>query len=367
MPDFRAASEVIREAIARRVFPGAVVEVGSPTRPVWQAAFGSLTYDAGAAAVAGRHHLRPGVADQGHGDRHRRDARPSSRACWGSTTPSPRTCRNGPAPSSAGVTIRDLLSHCSGLPDHRPLFQEAEGEDAFVRTICALPLEYAPRSQRDLQRPRLHPAGLHPRAAAPSLEHRFAAFWAQAGAGEELQFRPPAKWRARIAPTEFDPWRGRLLVGEVHDDNCFAMGGVAGHAGLFGTASAVGAFARHVLQVLDGRAGAFSRASIVEFTTRRGGVPGSSRALAWDTMLPTSSCGTRMSARAIRPHRLHRHQPVAGSGGRLLRGAAHEPRPPVTRRRRHHAGAPRVPRCGDGGAGQRLTASADRATGRGPA
>ena len=88
-------------------------------------------------------------------------------------------------------------------------------------------------------------------------------------------------------------------MGEVHDENCFAMGGVAGHAGLFGTASAVGAFARHVLQVLDGRAGGFSQASIVEFTTRRGDVPGSSRALAWDTMLPTSSCGTRMSARAI--------------------------------------------------------------------
>ena len=52
MPDFRAASEVIREAITSRVFPGAVVEVGSPTQPVWQASFGSLTYDAAAEAVA---------------------------------------------------------------------------------------------------------------------------------------------------------------------------------------------------------------------------------------------------------------------------------------------------------------------------
>ena len=95
------------------------------------------------------------------------------------------------------------------------------------------------------------------------------------------------------------PWRGRLLVGEVHDENCFAMGGVAGHAGLFGTARAVGAFARHVLQVLDGRSGEFSKETIVEFVKRRDEIPGSSRALAWDTMLSTSSCGTRMSARAV--------------------------------------------------------------------
>ena len=100
-------------------------------------------------------------------------------------------------------------------------------------------------------------------------------------------------------PTEIDPWRGRLLVGEVHDENCFALGGVAGHAGLFGTAPAVGAFARHVLQVLDGRTGVFPAGVAATFTTRRDGVPGSSRALGWDTMLPTSSCGTRMSAAAF--------------------------------------------------------------------
>ena len=119
------------------------------------------------------------------------------------------------------------------------------------------------------------------------------------GLVSDLQFHPPALWHSRTAPTRVDPWRGRLLVGEVDDDNAWALGGAAGHAGLFGTASAVGDYARHVLQVLDGRVGAFRRETVDTFVTRRSEVPGSSRALGWDTMLPTSSCGTRMSARAF--------------------------------------------------------------------
>src|SRR5205823_14533060 len=49
----------------------------------------------------------------------------------------------------------------------------------------------------------------------------------------------------------------------------------------------------------DRRAGGFRRATLEEFVTKRRDVPGSSRALGWDTMLPTSSCGTKMSPRAF--------------------------------------------------------------------
>jgi CubicO group peptidase (beta-lactamase class C family) len=102
-----------------------------------------------------------------------------------------------------------------------------------------------------------------------------------------------------MAPTHVDPWRGHLLLGEVDDENAWALGGIAGHAGLFGTAAAVGDYARHVLQVLGGRTGAFRTETLRTFVTRRSDIPGSSRALGWDTMLPTSSCGTRMSPRAF--------------------------------------------------------------------
>jgi serine-type D-Ala-D-Ala carboxypeptidase len=124
--------------------------------------------------------------------------------------------------------------------------------------------------------------------------HRLASFFT----AEPLRFNPPRTWRERIAPTEIDAWRGRLLVGEVHDENTWALGGVAGHAGLFGTAAAVGAFARATLRTIAGEALLAAPATMQTFIQRTS-IPGSSRALGWDTMLPTSSCGTRMSPTAI--------------------------------------------------------------------
>ncbi len=90
-------------------------------------------------------------------------------------------------------------------------------------------------------------------------------------------------------------------VGEVHDNYAAALGGVAGHAGLFGTAAAVGVFARVVLRAARGDDAVpppWTPAMVARFTTKST-VPGSSRALGWDTMLPTSSCGTRMSPSAF--------------------------------------------------------------------
>ena len=98
-----------------------------------------------------------------------------------------------------------------------------------------------------------------------------------------------------------DPRRGRDLVGEVHDNYAAALGGVAGHAGLFGSAPAVGGFARAVLRAARGEHGGrqpLLAGSGPPFITKTA-VPGSSRALGWDTMLPTSSCGTRMSPQAF--------------------------------------------------------------------
>jgi len=98
-----------------------------------------------------------------------------------------------------------------------------------------------------------------------------------------------------------DARHGRLLVGEVHDDYAAALGGVAGHAGLFGTSSAVGAFARTVLRAArgDARQPPPLTPDLVALFTTKSSVPGSSRALGWDTMLPTSSCGTRLSSLAF--------------------------------------------------------------------
>src|SRR5262249_22615413 len=93
---------------------------------------------------------------------------------------------------------------------------------------------------------------------------------------------------------------GRLLVGEVHDANCWALGGAAGHAGLFGSAPAVGAFAQLVLRgILQDDATLASPATLRTVIQRTTGIPPSTRAPWWDTMKPTSSCGTRLSLTAI--------------------------------------------------------------------
>jgi CubicO group peptidase (beta-lactamase class C family) len=130
------------------------------------------------------------------------------------------------------------------------------------------------------------------------LSSQFDRLWSELGPSEDLRFTPPREWRDRTAPTELDLWRARLLQGEVHDENTWALGGAAGHAGLFGTVGAVGAFARSVLQTLAG-SHALARADTMITFASRLDVPGSSRALAWDTMLPTSSCGTKLSAASI--------------------------------------------------------------------
>src|SRR6185436_19270733 len=100
---------------------------------------------------------------------------------------------------------------------------------------------------------------------------------------KDTLYRPPPELLPRIAPTENDPWRGKVLRGEVHDENAAALGGVAPHAGLFGTAPDLARFAQMLLNggVLEHQR-LVSRETLERFT-KRAGVADSSRALGWDT------------------------------------------------------------------------------------
>ena len=287
---------MLENAIAERAFPAASIEVGTANQILWRDAFGRLTFDANArpaaddtifdlASLTKVLATTPFVMQQ------------VERGALGLDDTVARHIAGWRGVDRAGVTLRDLLAHCSGLPSWRPFFRELNGRAAYEAAICAEPLEYAPRAQSIYSDLDFMLLGFILEDRAP-LNERFTALLAQMGVVEEIQFTPPPLWRARIAPTENDPWRGRLLVGEVQDENAWALGGIAGHAGLFGTAAAVGSCARHVMQILGGRTGAVMRSTLETFITRRD-VPGSSRALGWDTMLPTSSCGTRLSLRAF--------------------------------------------------------------------
>src|SRR5262249_30713303 len=174
-----------------------------------------------------------------------------------------------------------------------------QGRREFEHDICALPLEYAPRTRSVYSDLGFILLGfLIEDCGGASLASQFAAL----GFDPTLTFELPQDVRRRAAPTlpeADDPRRGRALIGEVHDHYAAALGGVAGHAGLFGTASAVGGFARTFLRAARGDdAAPFAARSVAAFLMRSN-VAGSSRALGWDTMLPTSSCGTRLSAAAF--------------------------------------------------------------------
>jgi serine-type D-Ala-D-Ala carboxypeptidase len=296
--DWAAVSAILEQAVKHGAFPAAAIEVGDARRTRWHAAFGRLTYDPGAVPagddtifdlasltkVLATTSFLMQQAERGGIDLD--DPVGEHIAAWEGA-------------DRAHVTVRDLLSHSGGLTAYVPFYRDYSGRAEFERAICSVPLEYEPRTKSIYSDLGFILLGFMLDHAGSTLDRRFEAVKQQMALAEDIQFHPPESWKRRTAPTEVDPWRGRLLVGEVHDENAAALGGAAGHAGLFGTAAAVGQYARHLLQILDGHVGVVRRETLETFISRRADVPGSSRALGWDTMLAASSCGSHMSTRAF--------------------------------------------------------------------
>ena len=295
---FAAVATMLQDAIARRVFPCVTIEVGGRDEVYWQHACGKLSYDdvatpatlntvfdlASLTKVIATTTLVMRLVDEGA----IRLADPVNR--W---------LHEWRGEDRNAVTVADLLEHAGGLTAHLPLFRDHQGRTEFQHTICTLPLEYQPRSQSlysDLGFILLAFLAIDA-ARGIGIDHQFDQLARRLNLGD-LRYRPPARWRPRTAPTEVDPWRGRLLRGEVHDENGWALGGIAGHTGLFGTAPAVGRFARALLETVDGAARLASPATLARFL-QHSTVPASSRTLGWDRMLVTSSCGHRLSPEAI--------------------------------------------------------------------
>ncbi|HYU32362.1 MAG TPA: serine hydrolase [Thermoanaerobaculia bacterium] len=205
-------------------------------------------------------------------------------------------------PGKEAVTVRHLLTHSSGLEATAPLYKKIEGRAAYLERIQAMDLVYPPGSRSVYSDLGIILLGeVLERVAGQSFETFVRERVLDPLGMRDTLFRPPAGLRPRIAPTEVDPWRGRLVQGEVHDENAFAMGGVAPHAGLFATAGDLARFAQMLLNggVLDGHR-IISQETVELFTRRAGVVPGSDRALGWDTKSAEgSSAGTLMSPRTF--------------------------------------------------------------------
>jgi serine-type D-Ala-D-Ala carboxypeptidase len=189
------------------------------------------------------------------------------------------------------ITIRDLLTHRSGLPAGRDVSQGARPESAR-KAVLATSLVRAPGSGYEYSDLGLDVMGFVIESITHEPLDQFVRHAVYAPLGmRSTMFRPAASLRARIAPTE-DP----VTRGEVHDGTARALGGVAGHAGLFSTASDLAVFAQ---LMLDGGVAGSTRLfadSIAREFTKPG--PGW-RGLGWQTCPGDGSCGQYLSTRAF--------------------------------------------------------------------
>ncbi len=211
-----------------------------------------------------------------------------------------------------------MLSHSSGLPAYEPFFRELifleppERRQALLAKVLATPLQSRPGTAScysDLGFMLL--TGVLEGVYGAPLD-RLAEEFLLPGFEGTLRYCPlnvptdptvrprrPAVVAATFAATEYCPWRKRLLVGEVHDENAYCLGGVAGHAGLFGTAHGVFRLLALLWQAYRGSPGHRSRTTEVmrEFWAKPSAVPDSTWMLGFDTPSPQhSSAGKYFSA-----------------------------------------------------------------------
>jgi CubicO group peptidase (beta-lactamase class C family) len=195
----------------------------------------------------------------------------------------------------AEVTVRRLLAHASGLPAWRDLAARGRGREAAVAAAMSEPLEAPPGTRAiysDLGFVLL--GALLEAVAGEPLDALFEEHVAGPLALRDSFFVDDGGPARTFAATRRTPARG-VICGEVDDDNAFAMGGVAGHAGLFSTAREVAALGQAWLDALAGRS-RWLPADVAARFAARDATPGSSRALAWDTpeRAGPSTIGTRL-------------------------------------------------------------------------
>ena len=195
------------------------------------------------------------------------------------------------------VTVRHLLTHRGGLPAGRALWRIARTPAQARAAVIATPLRCAPGSCYEYSDLGADLLGFIAEAVSQEPLDRFLEREVFAKLGmTDTHFHLSPTDAARSAPTEIAPPRGYPLRGEVHDENAFALGGIAGHAGLFSTASDLSVFAQMLLE--GGKyAGVrvVSDSTVALFTKRAAG----RRALGWDTCDGGAGCGQHLSERAF--------------------------------------------------------------------
>jgi serine-type D-Ala-D-Ala carboxypeptidase len=200
----------------------------------------------------------------------------------------------------SAVTFRMLLAHSSGLPAYEKLFLKTRTRDELLQAAFVVPLTADPGTRAEYSDIGFILLGLALERLAEESIDTFSQREIFGPLGmSNTTFNPPADLRSGIPPTADErevqaarkphsTFRGRIIQGEVQDENAFVLGGVAAHAGLFSTAEEVARFA-HAL--ISGSPVARPE-TIALFTQRESAPAGTSRALGWDTPSAPSQSGT---------------------------------------------------------------------------
>jgi serine-type D-Ala-D-Ala carboxypeptidase len=290
-------NSVIARAIKAGGFPGGVVVVGRRGASVWEKGFGNLTW-------SGKSRVDPAstIYDLA-----------SLTKVVATTTAAMILYDEGRLvldetiskylPEFGGglkdeITVRQLLEHRSGLPAGRELWRISRSPDEARQATIETALECEPGRCLIYSDVGADILGF----VIEAITREPLDVFVQKRVFDpltmrETYFRPHWTLRDRIAPTDLTPPRGYPLRGEVHDENAFALGGVAGHAGLFSTAADLAVFAQMMLNGGEINGVRIMSDSAVRLFTANTSSPGT-RALGWDTCGHDGSCGKYLSQRA---------------------------------------------------------------------
>lgn len=238
-------ASLVEGAIGERIFPGAVVLAARAGRVVHHAAYGTTMYaDPG---------TRPVAPDDLFDIASLTKVFTATAALVlydaGLLDLDAEARRYLPGLAAAGVTVRHLLTHCSGLDLRLSALRDGGAAGVRAAVWAAAPAHPPGRRVAYTNINSLLLGEIVAALAGAPLDRALRELVLGPLGMEETGFRPPAALRPRIPPTEWDEaWRGGLVHGVVHDESAFALGGVAGHAGLFSTAAELERFARMWLQ-----------------------------------------------------------------------------------------------------------------------
>lgn len=287
---------VVQRGIKAGGYPGAAVVVGRKGAAVWERGFGKLSWENSSSAVDAEHTIY--------------DIASLSKVV-GTTTAimvlydEKKVDLDAPVfryiPAFSGglkdkVTVRDLLTHRSGLPAGRDLWRIAHSPQEARDLVISTPLEYTPNTGYIYSDLGADILGMIVESVSGQRLDRFLNRRVFGPLGmHDTFYRPADSLRYRIAPTEVHPPRGYPIQGEVHDENAYALGGIAGHAGLFSTAADLSIFAQMMLNGGNYEGTQILSDSTVSLFTRRAA---GHRALGWDTADGDYGSGRYLTERA---------------------------------------------------------------------